>query len=135
MRKPTQHLGFLLVMTAGLLLTGVATVAAGSPSQSMGRIPDAAFAGGALDLTQVPDFVSTLGRDGSVVGYVSRDRIIDPSAGKRDVLGRPIAGTWPVYAEDLETVVGHLVPDRGFVPIGVDPASVPAADVRVGPGE
>lgn len=31
----------------------------------------------------------------------------------------------PVYGEDLRTVVGQMVPGKGFVAVGVDPATVP----------
>jgi hypothetical protein len=37
-----------------------------------------------------------------------------------------------VYADDLRTVVGHMVPGRGFVPTGVDPHAVPTKEINVG---
>lgn len=43
-------------------------------------------------------------------------------------------GLWPVvYGDDLRTVVGQMVPGKGFVPVGVDPATVPTFAVEVGP--
>lgn len=39
-----------------------------------------------------------------------------------------------MYGEDLRTVVGHLYPGRGFVPIGVDPSGVPEPTTTLPPG-
>jgi hypothetical protein len=134
MRGRTTHLSFVLTIAGSLTIAAAATAAAGSPLPSKGTIPDAAWSSsGALDLNLVPDFVSQLGRDGSPVGYVSRQAMLDPSGGERDVLGRPTAATWPVYGDDLKTVVGHLVPDKGFIPLGVDPATVDKVPVRAAP--
>jgi hypothetical protein len=58
-----------------------------------------------------------------IAGYVAKDAVLDPSD-----------STWPVYASDLQTVVGHMIPGRGFVAVGVDPATVPTFDVIAGPG-
>jgi len=45
----------------------------------------------------------------------------------------PSEPSWPVYGEDLRTVVGHMVPGKGFIPAGVDPATVSAIPVQVAP--
>lgn len=50
-----------------------------------------------------------------------------------DKTGRPQTVAVPVYGPDLTAVVGQLVPDKGFVPAGVDPASVPSRPVEVAP--
>jgi hypothetical protein len=77
---------------------------------------------GEIDPSAVPDYVAVAGMR-EVVGYVSKDA----------VLGDAEDQAWPVYADDLRTVVGHMVPGRGFVPIGVDPASVPTFEIVVRP--
>lgn len=134
-RERTRHLGFVVVMAFSLVVAAAATAAAaGSVAPSKGPIPEAAWSSsGELDMTLVPDYVSQLGPDGVIVGYVSREAMIDPSGGARDALGRPIAATWPVYGEDLKTLVGYVVPDKGFVPVGVDPATVDSIPVTVAP--
>lgn len=50
-----------------------------------------------------------------------------------DILGPGDAAPFPVYGDDLRTVVGKMVPGRGFVAAGVDPASVPTFAAEVGP--
>jgi len=134
MRAKGRHLGFVVILAGSLIMAAAAVTVAGSPVPSKGRIPDSAWAStGALDLSQVPDYISQLGRDGTIVGYTSKVALTDPTGGARDALGRPMAATWPVFADDLKTVVGHLVPDKGFIPVGVDPASVDSFPVRVAP--
>lgn len=78
---------------------------------------------GEIDPSAVPDFVGVAGATG-IAGYVRKEAVL----GAADLI-------WPVYGDDLRTVVGQLVPGRGFVPIGVDPASVPTFNVVVGPAE
>ena len=56
-----------------------------------------------------PDYVGVEGNDGQRVGY--------------ERLGGASPNT--VYGCDLTTVVGHLVPNKGFVPVGVNPETVP----------
>lgn len=51
---------------------------------------------------------------------------------KAFVLGDQVDVWWPVYGEDLKTLVGHMVPGRGFVPLGVDEKSVPTFEAVVG---
>jgi hypothetical protein len=134
MRAKGKHLGFVVILAGSLAMAVAAVTVAGSPAPSKGQIPDSAWSStGGLDLSQVPDYVSQLGRDGTIVGYVSKVALTDPTGGARDALGRPMAATWPVFADDLKTVVGHAVPDKGFIPLGVDPASVDSIPVRVAP--
>jgi hypothetical protein len=131
---PRNHLRLVIVLAIGLTAGAAATVAAGTSEPSKGRIPDAAWLdNGAIDLSIVPDYISQLGPDGEIVGYVSRSVIVDPTGGQRDALGRPEAATWPVYADDLSTVVGYVVPGKGFVAQGVDPASIKDIPVTVAP--
>jgi hypothetical protein len=75
---------------------------------------------GRVDSSTVP-VVAVAGPNGPV-GYVSRDAVSEPGE-----------DTWPVYGDDLRTVVGHLAPGRGFVPVGVDPATIQTFAVVAGP--
>lgn len=69
-----------------------------------GPIPDDAINdAGMLDETRIPDFIPALDQSGEIAGYVRHCAL---AAG----------GAIPVYAEDLETVVGHMLPGQGFVP-------------------
>lgn len=76
---------------------------------------------GVIDPSTVPDFVAVAG-DLGVVGYARRDHVLGSSD-----------APFPVYGDDLRTVVGTMVPGRGFIPNGVDPQSVPTFDVVVAP--
>jgi hypothetical protein len=69
-----------------------------------GPIPeDAINDAGIIDETRVPDFIPALDPQGEIAGYV---RYCALHAG----------GAVDVYADDLKTVVGHMVPGKGFVP-------------------
>jgi hypothetical protein len=69
-----------------------------------GPIPeDAINDAGMLDESRVPDFIPALDQSGEIAGYV---RYCAIHAG----------GAIPVYADDLKTVLGHMIPGRGFVP-------------------
>ena len=71
--------------------------------KTFGTMP---FAPGATG--PAPDYVGYTGGTEHVVGYIR----IGPSS-------------QAVYACDLKTRVGNIYPHKGFVPIGVDPATVP----------
>jgi hypothetical protein len=86
--------------------------------------------GGRIDPSAVPDFVAVAGKDGGIVGYVSKRYVLPDSSALPRL---PNNESWPVYAADLRTVVGHMVTDKGFVPLGVDPNDVSAPPVVVGP--
>jgi hypothetical protein len=104
------------------LFLGAATLlGACAPTGSKGTMPPPG-PDGQIDPSAVPDFVAIAG-DSGVVGYVRKDAVLGGSADR----------AWPVYGEDLHTVVGELVPGRGFVPAGSDPNLIPTADVSVGP--
>ena len=106
-----------------------------------GTVPVSATAGGTIDWSQVPDYVSVTS-NGTVVGYVKKTDLV-PSAPGQAVPGqtpssasqppadgaRPQAPVVTVYGSDLVTVVGHEYPGQGFVPEGVDPATVPPDSV------
>jgi hypothetical protein len=70
-----------------------------------GPIPDDAINdAGMRDETRIPDFVPVWDQSGeAVAGYV---RYCAIGAG----------GAIPVYDDDLETIVGYMIPGRGFVP-------------------
>jgi hypothetical protein len=93
--------------------------------------PEAAVPGQAIDPNAVPDFVSVLGRDGTIVGYSPKDLILNPKVAP-GFLGQP--HSIPVYGDDLKTLVGQLIPDRGFVPVGAAEGSVPLVDSSTAPG-
>lgn len=115
----------VLVGLATMLVGGVAvsTVSAIERELSKGRVPSAAFgSSGVVDARQIPDFVQALGRDGEVVGYVPRTALgIYNGTADLDVI--------PVYADDLATLVGHMVAGIGFVPLGADAGALPAFEV------
>ncbi|MBA3877853.1 MAG: hypothetical protein C0498_13190 [Anaerolinea sp.] len=92
-----------------------------SPLASKGTMPPPG-ANGQVDPSSAPDFLAVAGRDAGIAGY----------ARKEDVLG-PGDAAFPVYGDDLRTVVGQMVPGKGFVPVGVDPATVLTFAVEVGP--
>lgn len=120
-----------LVLTFASLAAGSALADLNGPTRGV-IPPDARLADGELDLSKVPDFIVALGRDGQPVGYVSKDLVLVPQV---DDTGRPVAPTIPVYGDDLTTVVGHMVPDRGFVALGTDDASVPTFEFEQGPAK
>lgn len=119
-RKP------IVWMALAAVLAAVALTAC-SPSGSKGTMPPPG-PNGQVDPKSAPDFIGVAGRDGSVVGYVRKELLL-LAAGA----GGPGDGVWPVYGEDLSTVVGQMMPGKGFVPAGVDPATVRDIPVKVAP--
>jgi len=79
-----------------------------------GRMPDDAMSGGRVDLDKVPDYVVVYARDGQVAGYVPKSELFGGD------LRRVV-----VVDETLERVVGHMVINRGFVPIGTADDAIP----------
>ena len=128
-RRVVSSIGFGIAMIAI-----VAAVALGSSrTPTKGPIPDAAFRPGQpMDLSTVPDFVPALDRSGNVAGYV-RKEMLTTSPPTTIEAGRPVSQEVPVYADDLVTLVGHMVPGKGFVPSGTDPESVPNIPVFEAP--
>jgi len=125
-------LGFLIVMTAVAVLAPRSSAAdPGHPTK--GPIPEAAYLANGIDAALVPDFVPVQGRDGtSVAGYIPKVYIVGQTM-PTVTSSRPEGDVAPVYAADLTTLVGHMYPDRGFVPLGVDPNSIPTIPVQQGP--
>lgn len=110
-----------LAIGIGLVVAGSATAGVLIPSK--GPIPVAV--NGTLPWNLVPDYVSVTGPNGKIVGYAPRsDVLIAPS-----LVGKPVpngSGSTPipVYARNLTTLVGHMYPGVGYVPLGTAPSSV-----------
>jgi hypothetical protein len=116
-RGSWTHVVLVFTVIAGIEVAGC------SASASKGTMPPPG-PNGRVDASSGPDFIAVVGRDGGTAGY----------ARKQDAMG-PGAGPIVVYADDLRTVVGQLAPGKGFIPVGVDPATVPEIPAVVGPGE
>jgi hypothetical protein len=69
---------------------------------------------GLTDINTYPDYIETTEGDGRPA-YIKL----------LDYTNVPEQPSFPVYAEDLVTVVGHVVAGRGFVALGQDTRSVP----------
>ncbi len=97
----------------------VRTAAGASNTPSKGTVPpDARGADGRMDITKVPDYIVAYDRAGNVAGYVRRQDLFGT-----DGNGKP-AVTMQVFSDDLQTVVGQMVENRGFVPNGTNPEDV-----------
>ena len=130
--KPTIRLVCVFAVPILASLALVALVSAVSPILTKGPMPpDAAVPGQTVNASLVPDFVAVSAQDGALAGYARKQDVLDPpvASGFRGH-ALPIA----VYGADLTTLVGYLVPDRGFVSLGVPVDSVPAAPASVAPG-
>jgi len=100
----------------GLSVAGGAT--AGTIYLTKGPLPTV---NGQLDTQGAPDFISIAA--GGVTGYVPRAYILPPEPNKPpNSLLLTIA---PVYGPDLKTLIGHMYPGVGFVPLGKSPADEP----------
>lgn len=114
----------LLVVAA--VLAGTAIGAVGAHAQSArptyGTIPaEAMLPGSALDIAKVPDFISVIGPDGEIAGYVSKADLFDDgpmpgSPGEAAALGK-VVGSMPVHDRN-GNVVGEWIDERGFVSHG-----------------
>ena len=119
MRARGGRLGTIpaIALIASVLASGC------SPSATKGTMPPPG-PNGEVDASSAPDFIAVAGRDGGIAGYARKD----------DVLGLQDSAI-PVYGNDLRTVVGQMVPGRGFVPAGVDQSVVPTFAVEVAPSD
>ena len=105
-----------------IVTTVVLTALTGcSPLATKGTLPPPG-PNGEIDPSSAPDFLAVAGQDVAIAGYARRE----------DVLGVGDSA-FPVYADDLRTVIGHMIPGKGFVPEGTDPAAVPTFEVSVAP--
>ena len=103
------------------LFTTVLAIAGCSPFASKGTMPPPG-SDGQVDPSSAPDFIAVTGPGADIAGYARKEDVLQPGTG-------PI----PVYGEDLRTVIGQMIPGKGFVPRGVDPGTVPDIPVQVGP--
>jgi hypothetical protein len=112
----------LAVVTVGVIvLTGLSPGRSGEPSAAAtkGTVPSSTTHG-TFDTKKIPDFIATLDRNGKLVGYIPR-KYLFPSPDQPEKIG-DIA---PVYAANLKTLVGHMYPGVGFVPLGKSVQSLP----------
>lgn len=132
--RANRGTGLAIALVAALVLSlGLVNLASAVHPPTKGPVPrEAAVPGQAIDPNAVPDYVSVLGRDGTIVGYSPKDLILNPQVAP-GFLGQP--HSIPVYGDDLRTLVGQLVPDRGFVPVGAAVDSVPTVDASAAPGD
>lgn len=112
------------------LMIGLAVAMAScNPFATKGTIPPPPPGGGEVDQQHLPDYISAWNREGTAIaGYVPKACLF-PEPGVVPMREEAC----PVFAEDLLTLVGHMVPGRGFVPLGADPADVPTFPVQVAP--
>lgn len=111
----------LRAIRALLLVATVAVLAACSPLASKGTMPPPG-PNGEVDDSSAPDFIAVAGREDGIAGYARRQDVFSTAD-----------HAFPVYGDDLRTVVGQMVPGKGFIPVGVDPHMVPNLPVEVGP--
>jgi hypothetical protein len=116
----------MLVQSSALVLV-LLLVGGCSPFASKGTMPPPG-PDGDIDASLAPDFIAVAGRDGGIAGYVPKRFLFLEST-----TGPPVEPGFPVYAEDLRTLVGHMVAGKGFVPVGVNPRTVPDFPVQQGP--
>jgi len=66
--------------------------------------------------------ISSVGPDGTA-STSGAPPYVAPTPG--DIAAQNAGLIIPVYARDLKTLVGHMYPDKGFVPLGESPDAVP----------
>jgi hypothetical protein len=117
---------------AGLaLLVLVLAVAGCNPFATKGTVPPPPPGGGLVDPQNYPDYIGAWNREGTAIaGYVPKACLFPGT-----ISGQGQAASCPVYAADLLTLVGHMVPDKGFVPLGVDPGTIPNIPARAAPSQ
>ena len=109
---------FLKAICAISIATGLSGIVAAENAQpTRGRIPDDAFGEEGLDIDIVPDYIAAYSRSGVIAGYVRKTDVFTET-------GVPKARV-VVVDESLSRVVGHMVTERGFVPLGKSDGEVP----------
>lgn len=114
-----------IILVAGLTTVGLGLgvvagyAGAASPQPTFGPIPaEAMVAGSRPDLAKIPDYVSVLGQDGEIAGYVSKaDLFPDPRlapTSPEEAVSRSVAQPIPVY-DSGRRVIGHWAGQQGFV--------------------
>lgn len=120
-----------LVIAATVLIVGAAAGCAPTGDlRTKGTMPPPE-PNGDIDPRAVPDFIAVANPNGDgIVGYVAKEYLFPEPTTAR---GLPALPDIPVYADDLTTLIGHMVAGRGFVPLGVNPDTVPVRPVQQGP--
>ncbi len=119
--RSTAAAGVVVVML-GLSACGTDPTE-GTPSHAAlgftrGPVPESAHrADGSIDLSRVPDFIPAAGEHGDVGWIWSADVLPPPGEEHPTVI--------TVYGDDLVTVVGHMHPGVGFVPLGAEAEMLP----------
>jgi hypothetical protein len=78
---------------------------------------------GLLDMERAPDFITVLDRSGDIAGYVRASDLARLEQGLDD------DEVLEVFDTDLN-LVGRMVPNRGFVPVGEPFDAVPPLDLE-----
>jgi hypothetical protein len=112
LRWPWRPGVFVAIGTCVALGGGSAVAAA-----YLTRGPVPVSANGSLNFKLAPDFVSVVGSHGKIVGYAPRDDVVPPT-GDTSIRATSSSVIIPVYGADLTTLVGHIYPGVGFVPLG-----------------
>jgi len=68
-------------------------------------------------MSQVPDFIPAADDDGTAGWIASADVLPPPGEARSEII--------TVFADDLITVVGHMYPEVGFVPLGSEAELLP----------
>ena len=111
-----------------LALLVVVVVACGATA-SRGTMPPP-DANGMVNPSSAPDFIAYSGRTDGMIGWIPKTYLLDLS---QHCGPGPGCDPIPVYGDDLRTLIGHDVAGRGFVPLGVDPATIPEHPGVAGP--
>ena len=111
---------FISIALIGL---GVLGFASADARPTKGFIPEEAFEPSRINLDLVPDYVAAYARSGEVAGYIRKDQLFNASGHRR-------RGRLLVLDESLTRPAGHMVPGRGFVPLGAPEESIPPFEER-----
>jgi hypothetical protein len=106
----------------------------GPNGTTFGPVPNAPSGGTttAEDMAAMPDYIPVTCKSGTGIGgWIKKtDMLSSPTPLRPDLAQNAPAHSDPVYADDGTTVVGHMYPARGFVPLGTDPETVPTIPIE-----
>jgi len=114
------------ILVVSAVLAGSAIGAVGAQAQATretyGPIPtDAMLPGTELNIAKIPDYVSVIGPDGEIAGYVSKVDLFDdgpmPDSPEEAASLGEVVGSMPVYDRD-GNIIGDWTDDKGFVAKG-----------------
>lgn len=117
------------VMRLLMLPLAALVIAACSPVGTKGTMPPGG-PNGDIDPRAVPDFIAVAVGNGGELGYVRKELLLPAPTTYSEL---PHRDPLPVYADDLRTLIGHIIEGKGFVPLGVDPAMIPNRPGQMGP--